>query len=650
VAGANQQYAAPGGVEQVRADLMRAADNELPSLFRDDPEPGKPRNGVAAGQWTPDALGLPPDCPAIPLGFDGKVLWLLDPTGQICDYRPPFNQAETALLFIGRLDYLKWAWPKFKKVGENDDGSPIFKVEGWKNEDVRDAFIQACGALGPWNAVDRVRGRGAWCGADGELIVHCGRKVILPRMAKPQPPGMIDEHVYPARPAIPGPDPGPLPQGKNPAKLLRPFLESWNWRRGCIDAHLMLGWIGVAFLSGALQQRPICFVVGDKGVGKSTLQKFIKALFRTWIMDTVDTTAAGIYQRMGQDALPVAIDEFEGKADTRKAKAVLELARASYSGGDTNRGGDRHQGVTFEMRSAFLFSSINTPPLEPQDLSRMAFLHLQRLRADTPSILPSDNVLGQLGNAVLRRLIDQWPRFPETLAAFREELGRNPKFDARAKDTFGTLLACADMIEFDGWDEEKGALDRLRANDSEGDNKPWHTLLDPTKMVEFEDASENWQACLDHMLSVPVEAWRGGQRRTVGQILEAISAGKEDDVRDVTFIRRELAAAGLGFIRRSKREGGDWLAVPNQDPALRKLFDGTKWAGEPGASVWQNALRQAPKGEIYEVDQTRINGRKCKVTLIKLAALYGPGGIMTDDDPPDPSAMGSPLHPDPMLT
>lgn len=646
MAGANHQHVTPGGVDRVRADLLAA--EALPSLFRDDPEPGEPRNGILPGEWTPNALGLPPDCPVIPLGFDGDVLWLLDPTGQICAYTDPFGQGKTAMLFKGRLDYLKWAWPKTRKVGETPEGKPVFKTEGWKNEDVRDAMVQACGALGPWNAVDRVRGRGAWCGPDGELIVHCGRKVVMPRMPKPHPPGMIDEHVYPARPAIPGPDPGPLPEGKNPAKLLRPFLESWNWKRGRIDAHLMLGWIGVAFLSGALAQRPICFVVGDKGVGKSTLQKFIKALFRTWLMDTVDTTAAGIYQRMGQDALPVAIDEFEGKSDTRKAKAVLELARASYSGGDTNRGGDRHQGVTFEMRSAFLFSSINTPPLEPQDLSRMAFLHLQRLKPDAGSILPSDNVLAQLGNAVLRRLIDQWPRFNETLAAFREELGRNRRFDARAKDTFGTLLACADMIEFDGWDGEK-SLERLSAPDNDGDVKPWHELLDPTTMVEFEDATENWQACLDYMLSAPVEAWRGGQKRTVGQVLDAV-AEKEDGYTDIKRIRHELAAAGLGFVRKRPREGGDWLAVPNQDPQLRKLFDGTKWAGEPGASVWQNALRQAPKGEIYEVDQTRINGRKCKVTLIKLDALYGPGGIMTDDDPPEAPSLGPPLHPDPMLT
>jgi hypothetical protein len=93
--------------------------------------------------------------------------------------------------------------------------------------------------------------------------------------------------------------------------------------------------------------------------------------------------------------------------------------------------------------------------------------------------------------------------------------------------------------------------------------------------------------------------------------------------------------------------------VPNQDPALRKLFEGTKWQGDPGASVWAGALRQAPRGEIYEVDQARINGRMAKVTLIKLEALYGPGGIMAEppDDPPDSNpAMGPHPDPDPMLT
>jgi hypothetical protein len=640
MAGANQpKDEAPraSGVNVVRSALDNA--EPVPTLFRDDPEPGQPRNGILPGQWAPNALGLPHDCPTIPLGIDGDVLWLLDPIGQLCAYTDPFSQGKTALLFKGRLDYLKWAWPKTKKVGETEDGKPIFKNDGFKAEEVRDAIIQACASLGPWNAQDRVRGRGTWRAPDGELVVHCGHKVILPKLPakqQAQPPGQLDGFVYPARPNIPRPDPGPIPQEQNPAKMLWPLLSTWNWARGRVDAHLLMGWIGAAFLGAALDQRPVVYVVGDKGVGKSTLQGLIKGLFGQWLLQTVDTTAAGIYQQLGHDCLPVAIDEFEGKADSRKAKAVLELARAAYSGGKLDRGGDRHQGVQFQLRSAFLFSSINTPPLEPQDLSRLALLRLQKLPKGAKMIAQQPAVLEQIGRAILRRLIDQWDRFPATLKAFRDHLQAHG-LDARGCDTFGTLLACADMIEFDGYEEV-----HLMAPTEDGDVKPWGEILCMATMIEFEDAVENWRGCLDWMLSNPVEAWRNGTKHTVGQLLEAIYK-KNGDVEhgDLMWIRKELAPAGLGYIRKPQREGGDWLAVPNQDPALRKLFEGTKWQGEPGASMWAGALRQAPRGEVYEVDQTRINGRKAKCTLIRLAALYGPGGLMTDD-PPDAPPDNSP--------
>lgn len=630
----------------VRAALDAA--EPMPTLF-DDPVPGEARNGILPGQWTPNTLGLPPDCPVIPLGVDGEVMWLLDPIGQLCPYTDPFGQGKTLLLFKGRDRYLKWAWPRRKKIGEDEEGKAIYTTETWRNEEVRDAIVAACTALGPWNAQDRVRGRGTWRGPGGELVVHCGHKVILPNLPvkqQAQPPGQFDGHVYPARPNIPRPDPGPIDERQNPAKMLWPLLSTWNWARGRADAHLLLGWIGAAFLGAALDQRPVVYVVGDKGVGKSTLQGLIKGLFGSWLIQTVDTTAAGIYQQLGHDCLPVAIDEFEGKADSRKAKAVLELARAAYSGGKLDRGGDRHQGVQFQLRSAFLFSSINTPPLEPQDLSRLALLRLQKLKGHQLN-LPSPATLGMIGSAILRRLVDQWERFPATLKAFRDHL-QSHGLDARGCDTFGTLLACADMIEFDGFKEE-----HLLAPTDEGEMKPWGEILAMATMIEFEDAVENWRGCLDWMLAVPVEAWRKGTKQTVGQLLEAIYH-HHDDVShgDVMWIKRELAPAGLGFARKGRRGGGDWLVVPNQDPALRKLYEGTKWAGEPGASMWAGALRQAPRGEVYEVDQARINGRKTKCTLIRLDALYGPGGLMADDPPPDPSpapAMGPPSHPDPMI-
>jgi hypothetical protein len=592
---------------------------EVPSLsrFTDDPEPGAPRGDVMPGQWAPDALGLPPECPVTPLGVDGTVNWFLDPIGQLYAYQKPYGQADTLELFRGRHLYLYWAWPKWKgKTEETVD------VDGWKNEKAREALIAAATAKGPWSATEKVRGRGCWPDGKGGLTLHLGNKLIAGK--QDGPPGEVDGYVYPTRPRIAGPYgwPRPIDAAINPIAPLRAMLSTWSWSRPEVDPHLLIGWIGIAFLGPVLPWRSAVFLTGDKGSGKSTLQELLKNLLGDWLVQTTNTTAAGIYQRIGQDGLPVSVDEFEAKADNTRGKALLELARQASSGGLMLRGGDKHHGVEFQARSAFIFSSINAPPMEPQDLSRFALLRLHKLKSGIkpPEINPA--ALGLMGRQILRRLLEEWPRFETTWQAFRDELAA-AGMDGRGQDTFGTLLAVADMIEHRGWNENR------LSTVCEGDVRPWRDVMQIGRMAEFDDASENWRLCLDHLLSVPVEAWRNGSRTTVGQVLEAWFVGDDSFGGDVKEVRKLLGQAGLTLERRGRPGGGDWLAIPNQNPLTRRLFEGTKWGGEAGAGVWSGALRQGPREDVWTLGQPRVNGVKCKCTLVSLQALYGAGGLMS---------------------
>ncbi|MGL4396627.1 MAG: hypothetical protein ACRCS9_08825 [Hyphomicrobium sp.] len=607
-----------------RVQALIADAEAVPSLkrFADDPEPGLPRENVPPGQWTPDALGLPPDCPVVPLGVDGVQNWFLDPIGQLYCYAKPYGQADTLELFRGRHLYLYWAWPKWKGKGED-----AIDVDGWKNEKARECLIAAATAKGPWSAVDKVRGRGCWADGQGGLMVHLGNRMISIAGGhhRDQPPGESNGFVYPTRPRVPGPWgwPRPIEDDSDPAATLKLLFSTWSWSRPDVDPHLLLGWIGVAFLGAALPWRSAVYMTGDKGSGKSKLQEIMGHLFGDWLIQTTNTTAAGIYQHVKQDCLPVAVDEFEAKADNNKAVPLLELARQASSGGKGMRGGDRGTGTEFTIKSAFLFSSINAPPMDPQDLSRFALLRLHKLRegAKPPPIDP--RALGELGRIILRRLIEEFQRFEVTWWAFKDELAAGG-MDGRGQDTFGTLLACADMIAHRGWNPER------LSQPHDGDVKAWRDILAPTTMAEFDDATANWQLCLDHMLSVPVEAWRTSARSTVGQALEAWFKGDDDHFgTDIVKIRHVLGQAGLTLERKAGL--GDYLAVPNNNPLTRRLFEATKWAGHAGAGVWSQALRQGPRDAVWTIGQARVNGVKCKCTLIALNALYGDGGMMTAD-------------------
>lgn len=605
------------GAEVVRdEDLVapRKRGDELPaSTVPLDPDPGEANAfGTHPGAWLPNRLGLPDDCPVTPLGVDGQKFWFLDTIGQLqCLAAKDFGQKSLTALFMGRHHYLYWGWPR-----ENAKG----KIVSWRAEKLAEDLMAACAAKGPWSDVERVRGRGAWRSAKGELIVHTGEDVWIG--GKPFAVGERGRYVYPKRPPIPAPWHGPIDEGINPALDLLPLFQSWQWARPDVDPILLLGWIGAAMIGGALPVRPTVFLTGDKGTGKSTLQMVLKKIFGDGLISTTNTTAAGIYQRVGQDSLSVAVDEFEGKDDNRRAKAILELARQAYSGGFMLRGGDKHVGSEFRANSAFIFSSINAPPLEPQDLSRMALLRLRRLPNDVKQLEMSDQEYANLGRMIMRRMMDQWHRFANTFETYREEL-KEGGHDGRGQDTFGVLLTCADMLVGPQWERLKVPLGE--------DLTIWRERLATAGMAEFEDAVENWRLCLSHLLTAPVDAWRNGARITVGRIVQAFHEREEHY--NYSNTRDKLEQAGLTLQKPAQAGDPHWLCIPNQNPLLHSLFRGSKWAGEPGAGVWAAALRQGPRGTLWDTGQARVNGDKTKCTLIAVEALYGAGGLMADERP-----------------
>jgi hypothetical protein len=613
---------APNPINLSAVRAMLADAKPVPSVRRkDSPDPCLPRNGEPAGEWKPSPLGLPCDCPVVPLGISGAAGYFIDPIGQVQKLEPPYGKGHLLGLFCGDENFLSWAWPRWAGKSKRDDGQGA--IDGYAAEKAAAALLSACAAKGPWDSVEKVRGRGCWQDRAGNLVLHSGTQLRF--NGRVEPPGEIEGFVYPTRPALPTPWPESTVGAENPARLIRPMLASWLWARPTVDPYLLLGWIGAALLGGALPWRPAVYITGDKATGKSTLQALIKGLLGDYLIQAVDTTGAGIYQHIGNDSLAIAVDELEGETDTRKAKNVLKLARIAASGGLMLRGGDRHNPVEFRARSCFLFSSINTPPLEPQDLSRMAILRLARLPAGQAAPNLDPQMLNIIGRCILRRLIEEWPRFHETWTAYKGELGR-AGMDGRGQDTFGTLLACADMIEHQGWDE-----DRLRVAGDDGDVVALAELMKAASMFEFEDSAENWRLCLSHLLNVRVEAWRSGNRMAVGQVLYDFHNQKDE--MNSGIARTMLAQVGLGLVNRTVSShdlsgGSWWLAVPNQNPLTRQLFEGSKWAGDIGAGVWSGALRQSPRETVHDVSKARVNGEPQPCTLISLYGLFGSGGVM----------------------
>jgi hypothetical protein len=136
---------------------------------------------------------------------------------------------------------------------------------------------------------------------------------------------------------------------------------------------------------------------------------------------------------------------------------VIKLARLASSEGVIFKGGADHRATEFVARSCFYFTSILMPHdahpgPQPHGDPRAAADPAKGARADA-----RPGAIVELGKQLRRRVIDQWDRYDATLAAYRRALaGTGHK--GRSADQFGTLLAFADLLLYDGPEPEPEVL------------------------------------------------------------------------------------------------------------------------------------------------------------------------------------------------
>jgi hypothetical protein len=578
---------------------------------RDGTDPGKWGGGDETGEPAPEEM--PPDCPVVPLGHKAGELYCLDAAGQVVTCTAnQFGQGKIEQLFGDRIGYAYWGWPRF---GKTKKGQPP-RVDTFRTERVRQSLWGEAFRKGVFEQLEAVRGRGVWLGDAGELIVHCGDCLYVD--GKVRPVGEMDGKIYPRMAPILHPWPGPVDEA--PAEVMLDLFKRFSWGREKTDPLLLVGWLGTAMFSGAMRVRPSILVTGDKGRGKSTLQDILKVFFGPFIVSTTNTTPAGIYQKVNQDARPIGIDELENSGDNTLAMRIVELARQSYSGGLMLRGGSNHSGVEFECRSSFFLSMINPPPLPPQDLSRLGVLTLRRPpdadRGEKPVLRDDD----ELGAKIMRRMMNGWPEFDAIFARYRQVL-LNGGHEERGCDTYGTLLTCAHIL--------LGEDGLRRFGYPVEDLSPWAKLLSVASMPELEEQGATWLRCLNRLFTQNIDMWRGGGQLTVGAVLEHFEGGHDVSL---SSTNNKLAQVGLRLLSPKEfkwAQGravpkGYLLAIPHTSPQLARIFEGSPWSAGPGGeSGWRLPLKDAPDGVLVEDQDNRItiNRTVARCLLVDLAAL-----------------------------
>ena len=562
-------------VQQNRLDERRKAPKY--------PNPGKEWNGIKPGEWVEkaplDTTGfLPEDCPITPLGYEGENFYFLDTMGQV------FNTGDGALgveriqkLFAGHEDFLYWAWPA--KEAKKMIADPTFK-----SERVRRDLYAACRERGAWSMSNTVRGRGAWRDLQGNLVIHCGDHLYV--NGEIEDTGELGDFIYPRRPPSLVPWGVPVDQADNPAIEIIELLRTWNFARGDTDALFILGWIGVAMLGGALDWRPSIFAVGDAGTGKSELfgaHGLLRAIIGRMMISTTNASEAGLYQLVGHDSLPIAIDELEGDDGREQAQKIIKMARDAASGSIRIRGGQNHKGVDFQAQSTFSFSGINPPPIPPANLTRLVIVEMLPL-LPTSTKSPVLRAAETVGPRLLRILMDRWGDLQKCLEEYYTIL-REAGHGSRGQKTFGTFLAMAHTM----LGEEGLRRLGLPNDETEGGYAVWGQRLAPDMLPELEGVEPEWKKCLDMILTSVIDVHTGGGKRTVAQELQRLKADPEATINGT---RERLNAIDLSL--RGSLETGLILVIPNQSQILGKALINTPYGDLGGNGAWKWALRRGP--------------------------------------------------------
>ncbi|HJO64977.1 MAG TPA: hypothetical protein QF469_06510 [Sphingomonas sanguinis] len=577
-----------------------------------------------------DAPRVPPDCPVKTLGIgtDGQTCWYLNMLGQLVPLGPrDHGKNNLHALFAPRTHLLAKYWPRWSEPKKDRAGNVVKESEivGFKQDDASEALISACGASGIFDPQGRVRGRGAHRGDGRALTIHFGDKVMV---AKPgmggvewHDTGLIANYVYPS--GGPTPRPHHEPGGVGVVEQLLALINTWNWRRGHVDAILALGWLAQTTIAGAMDWRSHLFVTGGAGTGKSSWNGkdgLCDRLLGRGVLRTGGATEAAVRQKLRDQTIPVMFDEFEPNAfNEQKLAVILELARIASSGDDMHKGGSDHKAAEFTLRSCFQFSAILVPHMEPQDRSRFAILGMDPVREGAKKLDLDGANLPHMGAVLARRMIDGWSRWHDTYLAYHDGLMQSGH-TRRSADTFGTLLAAADLALYD----------HIQLNVVDD----WVAQFIPTSIAEISDAAADHDRCLNHLTTSTVQARGGDARETLSTWLTRAVANERTaaeaglEAQTIQIARTRLAELGLKVVN-AKRLADDasgrprfgavehipgqpcYLAVAQDHRSLGELFATTKWK----SGGWSQTLARSPAA---------IRGVKAKFAGRSLTAVLVP--------------------------
>ena len=462
--------------------------------------------------------------------------------------------SKTEMLSLAPLSY-------WEKAHETKNGEVA-----WTH--VIDTIIQHSKACGLFNPI-RIRGTGVWEDA-GRTVINTGDRLIVDRRAMGL--GSIkSRYIYVQTINCFGKMRPPIERER--LKDLFDAALNLNWKQP-LAGHLLIGWLAIGRIAGALPIRPHIWLTGGSGTGKSTLmQGLIAPALGTesaWLYMQGTTTEAGLRQSVKGSSIPVIFDEFEttDSESKRRLGQLVQLMRNTWSstGGTVTKGSPNGATINYQLSFPCLVSSIRLWLTNDADVSRFTVLELDAHDRQNDKWDMVKTALDKLDVDFGERLFSYMSgRVPVVLSNYKllqAELAAQS--NQRFGQQIGMLLAGFYALHSELPLSEEEA--RAAASDA-------------VAMSETDIDADHFE-CLRHLLTWRFEVFDGGMRTK--RSLESILDEELDEPlkrQQYAIVKKDLLSCGI------KIEDNRDISIDQSHVEIKRIFRDTRWE-----SSWATSL------------------------------------------------------------
>lgn len=505
------------------------------------------------------------------LGYDnGRYYYHPHGTAQVTGLKKSDHSPSTLLDLVPDRGWWMDHWPKYNKDGE------LIGID-WQGAMV-DLFAaqQRIGVFDP----KRIRGCGAWWDS-GRSVAHLGDRLLIDGEEQDVRGGPAGSRfIYQKCRSVETLEDlsGPITAVQGSEFL--GLLERFNWEQPSA-AMLVAGWLLLAPICGSLNWRPHLWLTAASGSGKSTLLGIFVALLSGFLVEPLSSSSeAGIRQQLQSSALPVLFDEAESnkKADQVRIQGILELARASSSEstGSILKGTTAGEGLSYLIRSCFLFCSVATALKEGADKTRFTVVTLVKPTSLMTAAQASaqwkslqrgiaDMITPEFCRGFVARAFRSAGLVRDSVPVFKDVAGERLG-NQRLGDQYGTLCAGAWALTHDTPPTKEEA-------------EFWLQMHPLDAFVEDQRTESDEKTCLEtlleHQIRVEVEG-SGSHTRTVLELIRITQGLAPEGPKEPVWPGVAKAALGRYGIKVDEAQGA--LVVSNTAKAIRNtVLRDTPW-------------------------------------------------------------------------